>query len=58
MALLKQVQLALVRKRQGMAGDRNQLPALCILERARALDPIQRKEAPMVLEPRARLGVG
>src|SRR5919106_6277590 len=56
MALLKQVQLARVRKCQGMVGERRQLAAFCILERARALDPIDRQKATVVLEPLARPG--
>jgi hypothetical protein len=51
MAFLKQMQLAPVRERQGVVGDHSQLPALCILERARALDPIDRQKATVVLEP-------
>ena len=41
-----------------MVGKRSQLPALCILERARALDPIDRKKATVILEPLARAGAG
>ena len=58
MAFLKQMQLAPVSERQGLVGDRRQLPPLCIIERAHALDPIERQKATVILEPVARLGAG
>jgi hypothetical protein len=42
MALLKQMQLAPVRERQGVVGYHSQLAPLCIIERAHALHPIER----------------
>jgi hypothetical protein len=40
MALLKQMKLSLARQRQRMVGDRIQLAAFWLAERARALDAI------------------
>jgi hypothetical protein len=56
MPLLKQMQRPLVRERHGKVGNRGQLPAPGIVERARALDPIERKKAAMILESFARAG--
>ena len=58
MALLKQVKLALARECRGVVGNRTQFPALCFPEGARALDPIERKEAAVIPEPLAELGAG
>jgi hypothetical protein len=56
MTLLEQVQSPSGSEHQGVVGDRSQPPALCFLERARALGSIEREKAAMVLQPLARLG--
>jgi hypothetical protein len=43
------------RASEGMVGDRIQLATCCFVEPARALGPIDRQKAAMILKPLARL---